>query len=1176
MPTLLAPGYNDRLGTGSTTVAVNSLTGNNVKVWAVVLSRGVLSSQTHSATYDGVSMGSPDLIQDINVNGFAVARILIWQVDVGNPVAKTANVVVQTFNGSGVGTSVSAFGFDSMKQGQDETGTDVSGSQSAVSASLLTMPSGHDWGIAGFLPGTWSATINNIGDQVVIHSVARNIGGGADYQHWTSYVDGYTSGGDKDIHYSFSALSHCSAAAFYEVEEAILTPTITSVNGGADVNIIDTAIPVVGTNFVPGASNTEFWLADGTDFGTAVKVQQSISSITSTTFDWDSVSMGGFSPGNFWVFVRTNPGTGSEAVSAAHPVTIVAPDPPVITDVDGGSTVDVTTTNATVNGTDLYTTGVSGLYLADGTDFGTSTLVAQSISSVTTTSYNWDAVTMGSLVPGPLYLFAVSDDGGGAEQVSAAFPITVTEPSTPIITAVEGESTEPVHVFENWTNLAVDGTDFDPGGTTELWLGQSSDWNTTFKVQQSFTGLTNVFLDWTAIDHTGITAGLMYLYVVTQVGTPQERVSPPFGLLVFEVLPPVITAANGGNTLITTDTSIAMSGQRFVRPGTPEFWLADGTDFGLATKVQQAISALDFFSFTWPSIDFGGLLSPGTLYLFFVTDAGGSNEQISAAFMVTITSVSGPRRMEMIGDGMGMVVCPVVDETPVVPEVSALVLRDHACWTGTGVWYLGRDFVQWPSANGDIVLRRRGEGVWPSTESIVVESVAVSNADRMLADEELNVFTASLREVFIVGFWINVENLLVLTDVNNVSIFQIESDTGEYLEVYLEEQSGNLHLGIAFHDTQRRAHLHAQRLADAPRNGAWVFVEAEWRDIVALPGNELTLRQGGNEQVWADVAGTPWAGLYTQSFIVHDFVLNGGLNTPNIYLQLQGLFYGFGPLSLTDTEQLRNSLTRTQYELTLQTLMTQPGIADGPLHYYRMDDFIPDRFIHNHAVDFAPGRVIGGGIQRGLSVPPYGVVKRLFNGAQIRCDSSAGNWNDWGATFVGHMRFIGTPSETGVFARLVSSATGASIELSKISAGPAPQAQNGRVQFTARDATGTPVWTHIIENPTFDAFDGSFHAFVLTTGPLANQWYYSIGSIGSWYTEHLGVDIMPSWHGQPYDRFEFGNLSMDVHSWGYIDDVNLDPHTSFFSWSTFVDIILYAQTQNFTGFYWCQNEVGND
>ncbi len=947
-------------------------------------------------------------------------------------------------------------------------------------------------------------------------------------------------------------------------------PVITQVNGGLDVPTIDTDIPVVGTDFVPG--DTELWYADSSIFASADKVLQNIDTVTATTLNWTNVNVGSVGAGSNWLFAVTDPGGANELVSPAFGFVTLGPASPVITSVDGGTVVDVTDTAIAVVGTTLFTVGTTSLYLADGTDFGTATLIGQNISAVLAASAVWDDVALGGLSLGPLWLFWVTDEGGFNEKISSAFAITVTEPSTPIITTIESE-VPAADVFWVGLNIPIVGTEFDPGGVTELYLGDDAIFAAGTNVLQTISAVTATTINWDAVSQGTLNSGLNFAFVVTHAGDPQERVSPPFAVINYDVITPLITAVNGGSTVNEVDLNLTVSGQFLKRPGTEAFYLADGTNFGAAVKQLQTITVLDFSSFIWPSIVLGAV-GTGVRWLFYVTDEGGANEQISSAFQLTIIPSTGITRIEQIGDGTGMVLTPVVDEDPQVdPDVNVLVFRDAANWTGEGAWYYARDFYQWPTADNDIILKGGLPGPWVDSHSNRVNTVATTDVDRILADENVDMFTNAARDVVVLGIWIHKLDL-VNNDVDHASLWQLEiAGSGEYIELFVTTQDEELHLGIAYSHPDRHFMIHSESLLAATEAlPGWVHVVAHWSPSVP----HMRLSQGNNEETLSPAEGGPTAGLYEYSFILHDFGLVGGPNTPNIYYRFCAMWYGFGGLTTGEISTLGASLTQLQYELTLQSQLDN-GTTKGPIHYYHCDDKIPDRYIHNHAKDLTPGIAVGGVIQRNLALPPWGVVKRLFSTCQIECPTSGqADFNDWGATMFAHIRFLGDTDDVGILFRLLHSATGASIELRKIAPGLNPTELNGKLQFIARDATGTPVVDFTWDNPSLDPFDGTFLAFGVTAG-TGNDWKLSFGDIGIYTQINMGVDPNPAWHNQAYDVFEIGGMDMDVHSFGYHSEPDQDIHDLWYAtWSTVLELLQFAETRDYDGFYWCQNDIVND
>ena len=102
-----------------------------------------------------------------------------------------------------------------------------------------------------------------------------------------------------------------------------------------------------------------------------------------------------------------------------------AATPPIILNVNGGSFADPDETNLTLNGLSLNPGGTTSLYWADSATFATANKQAQPISAIAGTTINWDSIDLGTIGDGDNFIFVVTDEGGGGEQVSAAFPFFI-------------------------------------------------------------------------------------------------------------------------------------------------------------------------------------------------------------------------------------------------------------------------------------------------------------------------------------------------------------------------------------------------------------------------------------------------------------------------------------------------------------------------------------------------------------------------------------------------------------------------------------------------------------------------------------------------------------------------------------------------------------------------------
>jgi len=200
------------------------------------------------------------------------------------------------------------------------------------------------------------------------------------------------------------------------------------------VHAIDSANLISGTS-----SSTRTVVKDATDFAVSCLTLSSRltpSGSATMVIDGNVVSPGGDdavthaaahivpseASGQFaWTFN----GSSAFAVTLASFFEAPAPLAPVINDVDGGNEVEPDNLNLAVNGVDLFTTGITALYVADSTIFATANKQIQQISGVTTSTLNWDFINLGTVGEGARFLFVLSDAGGGSELISSAFAINI-------------------------------------------------------------------------------------------------------------------------------------------------------------------------------------------------------------------------------------------------------------------------------------------------------------------------------------------------------------------------------------------------------------------------------------------------------------------------------------------------------------------------------------------------------------------------------------------------------------------------------------------------------------------------------------------------------------------------------------------------------------------------------
>lgn len=118
------------------------------------------------------------------------------------------------------------------------------------------------------------------------------------------------------------------------------------------------------------------------------------------------------------------------AVSFIEDAAPGSPDITQVTPASGpGGVVRPSDTNITVDGTDFDPGGnPTQLILSPTTSPNDVAAEIQVISGVTNSTLNWDSVTLGAMMVGPLFLFVRVDPGGGGEDDSIPFPVIVSDP----------------------------------------------------------------------------------------------------------------------------------------------------------------------------------------------------------------------------------------------------------------------------------------------------------------------------------------------------------------------------------------------------------------------------------------------------------------------------------------------------------------------------------------------------------------------------------------------------------------------------------------------------------------------------------------------------------------------------------------------------------------------------
>jgi len=84
-----------------------------------------------------------------------------------------------------------------------------------------------------------------------------------------------------------------------------LIPTVTDVETDEDYDDEDTAVTITGTNFEASQGTGKVEMGDNSDYATAVKVEQTVTSWADTAIDF-TADLGAQSPGGKWIFVTNN------------------------------------------------------------------------------------------------------------------------------------------------------------------------------------------------------------------------------------------------------------------------------------------------------------------------------------------------------------------------------------------------------------------------------------------------------------------------------------------------------------------------------------------------------------------------------------------------------------------------------------------------------------------------------------------------------------------------------------------------------------------------------------------------------------------------------------------------------------------------------------------------------
>jgi hypothetical protein len=612
---------------------------------------------------------------------------------------------------------------------------------------------------------------------------------------------------------------------------------------------------------------------------------------------------------------------------------------------------------------------------------------------------------------------------------------------------------------------------------------------------------------------------------------------------------------------------MTLNGSLFTQPGTFQLWYADGPVFATATKVLQTTGTVTATTAAWPALIQGSIDPTGSTYLFVVTDAGGANEQVSIAYLLTVLTSESATFITFTGDANSGFLGPVLGDSAPEPSLAVSILRDHMCWTGLGVWYYARDFFKYPTPSPNLNVTGGYTGPLTGSQAIELTTLPSTSASKLRNNELLNMFTEAARYTFSVGLWINVAN--VDAGVDALSIFKLVANTGtSYLEVKITRDGASKFVVSAVSDNAGtvQTKTNTMPIVDATLMNGYAFVVCKFK-YGSTP--RFTINVGGSETTFTGT--DPYVGLHNITEIASS--ISTALSDPvPTGVRLSQIFYGFKDLTTANITTLRTSGTLATFETNLRSLF---GTA-GPIHYYRTNDKVPDRFVHNHAGSIGQrGEAIGGTFTRGILVGTYGGLAAYTMRFQAGCvgDAPVGaSFATYGATMVGHFRFVGASGDTGTL-MMLQAANGATFKLSKTTPGGGPNEANGRLRVIVESSPGVYVTDETISSPVSDPFNGLFHTLAVTTGSTPSTWKVTMNGVTIWTT---ALGSIPAWHGNSYTLFRQGGVDVDAHSVGYQNSYDATAHSTWHTWSSVYDLLLYMQNNGYKGAFWNQNVRAND
>ncbi len=319
-------------GTGGTTQTVtvpfSAITGNNCLAVLKTTARVTGTTFNISATFDGVTM-TQAVEASGALGGFGEGSAAVFYLAVGNLAAAAGDAVFTITSSNGlIGRIATLVVYSDMEQASPLRDTDTNvfvSSGTNCNITLVTEP--NDICLDCVTLGGQTSLVP-FGGQTQLGNVNNGSGNGDATQHGSSVEVALSP--STAMGWTIGTSSFAYAGASFIEDATPGSPTITLVTPaggpGAVIRPNDTNIDIDGTGLDPGGNPTVVILSPTTGPGDPLAEQQAISSVTSTSANWDAVTLGAMSEGPLFLFVRVDPGGPGEEDSAPFPVIVSNPD----------------------------------------------------------------------------------------------------------------------------------------------------------------------------------------------------------------------------------------------------------------------------------------------------------------------------------------------------------------------------------------------------------------------------------------------------------------------------------------------------------------------------------------------------------------------------------------------------------------------------------------------------------------------------------------------------------------------------------------------------------------------------------------------------------------------------------------------------------------------------------